>query len=192
MGKNRGLPRKSGTGFGVPSVVRAWTPLPVPDFHRLRWAIRPCQLTPFDASANGCLSPVFAAFAAHRLNRRLRMPAFLVLRHKYHNSVRVFHFFVGRQHCPKTPSTRWHSAAAPQIKNQKANIKRQKSLSRPADRVGKAPSRRSRTPIFRVAAAGPQSKQSSMNQSSMTQFLAGPGNWPLRGIFAAREETWTW
>jgi len=29
----------------------------------------------------------------------------------------------------------------------------------------------------------PQSKQ-----SSMTQFLGGAGNWPPRGIFAAREE----
>ena len=27
------LSRKSGPGFGVPSVVCAWTPLPVPDFH---------------------------------------------------------------------------------------------------------------------------------------------------------------
>jgi hypothetical protein len=26
------------------------------------------------------------------------------------------------------------------------------------------------------------------NQSSMTQFLSGAGNWPPRGIFAAREE----
>jgi hypothetical protein len=30
---------------------------------------------------------------------------------------------------------------------------------------------------------GPQS-----NQSSMTQFLSGTGNWPPRGIFVARKE----
>jgi hypothetical protein len=34
----------------------------------------------------------------------------------------------------------------------------------------------------------PQSKQSSMTQSSMIQFLSGAGNWPPRGIFAVREE----
>jgi hypothetical protein len=34
----------------------------------------------------------------------------------------------------------------------------------------------------------PQSRQSSMTQSSMTQFLSGAGNWPLRGIFAAARE----
>jgi hypothetical protein len=34
----------------------------------------------------------------------------------------------------------------------------------------------------------PQSKQSSMTQSSMTQFLSGAGNWPPRGVFAARKE----
>ena len=30
--------------------------------------------------------------------------------------------------------------------------------------------------------------QSSMTQSSMTQFWSGAGNWPPRGIFAARKE----
>jgi hypothetical protein len=34
----------------------------------------------------------------------------------------------------------------------------------------------------------PQSKQSSMTQSSMTQFLTSAGNWTPRRIFAAREE----
>jgi hypothetical protein len=36
---------------------------------------------------------------------------------------------------------------------------------------------------------GPQSNQSSMTQSSMKQFPTGRGNWPLRGIFAARKTT---
>lgn len=67
---------------------------------------------------------------------------------------------------------------------------KQKSLSRAAGRVGEAPSRPSKTPIFSLPAGGPQSKQPSMTQSSMKQFLTGPGNWPLREIFAAREETW--
>jgi hypothetical protein len=34
----------------------------------------------------------------------------------------------------------------------------------------------------------PPSKQSSMTQSSMTQFRSGAGNWPPRGIFATRKE----
>jgi hypothetical protein len=34
----------------------------------------------------------------------------------------------------------------------------------------------------------PQSKQSSMTQSSITQFLSGAGSRPPRGIFAARKE----
>jgi len=39
-----------------------------------------------------------------------------------------------------------------------------------------------------VFAGWPQSKQPSMTQSSMTQFLSGAGNPPPRGIFAARKE----
>jgi hypothetical protein len=38
----------------------------------------------------------------------------------------------------------------------------------------------------------PQSKQSSMTQSSMTQFLSGAGIWPPHGIFAARKEMGLW
>ena len=69
--------------------------------------------------------------------------------------------------------SRSHSAASPQIKeNQKAKIS---APGRGPDGGG----------IFR---GWPQSKQSSMTQSSMTQFLSGAGNWPPRGIFAAREE----
>ena len=34
--------------------------------------------------------------------------------------------------------------------------------------------------------------QSSMIQFSMTQFLSGAGNWPPRGILAARKEMGLW
>jgi hypothetical protein len=68
-----------------------------------------------------------------------------------------------------------HSAASPQTQeNQKAKGKNQKAkISAP----GRGPDRGG---IFR---GWPQSRQ-----SSMTQFLSGAGNWPPRGIFAAREE----
>jgi hypothetical protein len=46
----------------------------------------------------------------------------------------------------------------------------------------------SKTAIFSVAARGLESKQSSMTQSSMTQFWTGSGNWLLRRIFARRKE----
>jgi hypothetical protein len=39
-----------------------------------------------------------------------------------------------------------------------------------------------------ISTVWPQSKQSSMTQSSMTQLLSGAGNWPPREIFAARKE----
>jgi hypothetical protein len=64
-------------------------------------------------------------------------------------------------------------------RNQKAKGKNQKAkISAP----GRGPDRGG---IFR---GWPQSKQSSMTQSSMTQFLRGAGNWPPRGISAARKE----
>jgi len=63
--------------------------------------------------------------------------------------------------------------------NQKAKVKRQKSkISAP----GRGPDWK------RMFAYCPQSKQSSMTQSAMTQFSTGAGNWPPRGIFAARKK----
>jgi hypothetical protein len=68
---------------------------------------------------------------------------------------------------------------AAKTENQKAKVKRQKAkMSGP----GRGPDWGG---IFK---GWPPSKQSSMTQSSMTQFLSGAGNWPPRGIFAARKE----
>jgi len=58
--------------------------------------------------------------------------------------------------------------------NQKAKVKNQKAkISEPGRGAGWGG----------ISTVWPQSKQ-----SSMTQFLSGAGNWPPRGIFAARKE----
>jgi hypothetical protein len=77
---------------------------------------------------------------------------------------------------------------AAKTENQKAKGKNQKAkITEPGrgpawEGAFTAPKRS----IFSVVAVCPQSRQSSMAQSSMTQLLTGAANGLPRGIFAAR------